>query len=451
MKKILFGLIILLIATTYFFYPGSQQFSSVEGQSSGPYKDIPFPATVSAPTGQKPQSKLWYNDNTWWGVLFNSSSGKFEIYSLNWTTQTWSTTGTLVDDRPRSSADVLWTGTQLYIASAIAPTALNPINYYIFVKKYQYDPILKIYKLISTSTLWNGAVEAVVIDIEPAGTLWATFTYSVNSTDSRSVYISHTDTNNFDFWIPPYVLPVDNSANLAIDDISTLIAYNGKVGVLWSNQTTQTFYFAYHTDGAGDSAVDWIPNPPQSDPPKYADDHLNIKSLQADPFGQLYAVVKTSKNEAFPGSSKPLILLLILDNATKGGTWSRMTVSTVADNHTRPIVLIDTQNKQLYVFMTRQYPGQLNGAIYYKQLNLDNGTQFPAGLGTPFIEFSGPGSPDSRINNATSTKQNLTGITDLVVVASDDTERFYYHNVIDLPHSPPPSPAFSVFLPLITR
>src|SRR5919197_4394442 len=44
---------------------------------------------ASAPTGQKPQSKLWFNDGSWWGVLYNSAgtiaSGKgWHIYRFDW-------------------------------------------------------------------------------------------------------------------------------------------------------------------------------------------------------------------------------------------------------------------------------------------------------------------------------------------------------------------------------
>jgi hypothetical protein len=35
--------------------------------------------TATAPTGQKPQSKLWFADGLWWGVLFNASVGDFQI------------------------------------------------------------------------------------------------------------------------------------------------------------------------------------------------------------------------------------------------------------------------------------------------------------------------------------------------------------------------------------
>src|SRR5580765_5531886 len=35
------------------------------------FRDFSYGTTVSAPTGQKPESKLWFNDGRWWAVLFN--------------------------------------------------------------------------------------------------------------------------------------------------------------------------------------------------------------------------------------------------------------------------------------------------------------------------------------------------------------------------------------------
>src|SRR5438874_3312667 len=68
------------------------------------YRDVSYSGT-SAPTADKPQSKLWVNDGSWWGSLFNSTTRKFQIYGFNWATNTWRDTGTVIDERPTSSAD----------------------------------------------------------------------------------------------------------------------------------------------------------------------------------------------------------------------------------------------------------------------------------------------------------------------------------------------------------
>jgi hypothetical protein len=118
---------------------------------------------------------------------------------------------------------------------------------------------------------------------------------------------------------------VSGASTLKADDISTIVAYSGKIGVMWSNQNDSTVYFAYHPDGTADYT--WIVNPALQSP-KYADDHLNIKSLQADSAGQLFAIVKTSLNDVNPSTStKPVVLLLqlittgIVVVVRSGGLW----------------------------------------------------------------------------------------------------------------------------------
>ena len=387
------------------------------------FKDFAFGSAYS-PTGEKPQSKLWFNDGFWWGVLYNkaSSSKRFEIHRFNWATDTWTTTGVMVDSRVKSSMDALWTGSKLYTVSNLPPGAGGDAS--IYVRRFSYNPTTKTYSVDSGFPLavHNRAVEAAVIDQDSTGKLWVTFT-DANNSGGRNAYVTHTTTSDTT-WITPYVVPIAGANTLKSDDISTLVAYSGKIGVMWSNQTDSTVYFAYHPDGTADS--NWISNPAVQGP-KYADDHLNIKSLQADSAGQLYAVVKTSLNDVEPSTStKPLVLLLQLDNQ---GSWSRRTVWRVVDNVTRPIVLLDQENRTIYAFTTVNYGTQDNGAIYYKSANMDNpGMQFVEGYGTPFIVSS----TDTHINNASSTKQALNSTTNLLVIAGDDTSNYYFHNKIVL-------------------
>ena len=387
------------------------------------YKDFSMSGATS-PTGQKPQSKLWFNDGIWWGILYNkaSNSKHFEIYRFNWATDTWTTTGVIVDVRRKSSADALWTGSKLYTVSNVPVGQTGDVN--IYVKRFSYNSTTKTYSVDSgfPVAVYNRAVETVVMDKDSTGKLWITFT-DANNSGGRNAYVMHTTTNDTT-WTAPYIVPVLGAATLDSDDISTIVAYNGKIGVMWSNQNNSTVYFAYHLDGTADN--NWIGNPAMQSP-GYADDHLNIKSLQADSSGQLFAVVKTSLDDVNPSTStQPLILLLQLDNQ---GSWSRRTVWRIVDNVTRPIVLLDQQNRNIYAFATLNYGTQTNGAIYYKSTSLDNPSmQFVTGIGTPFIVSS----TDTHINDASSTKQALNSTTNLLVIAGDDNSHYYFHNKIVL-------------------
>jgi hypothetical protein len=47
-------------------------------------------------------------------------------------------------------------------------------------------------------------------------------------------------------------LPV-NGTSVAPDDISSVVAFDSQVGVMWSNQTDDAMYFATHKDGDPDN------------------------------------------------------------------------------------------------------------------------------------------------------------------------------------------------------
>src|SRR5262245_15186988 len=83
-------------------------------------KDAPFPSNPTkndfAPTGEKPQSKLWYNDGRWWASMLYSD-GHYYIFYLDG--QTWVKTATQLDPLLRTQADCLWDSAahKLYVAS----------------------------------------------------------------------------------------------------------------------------------------------------------------------------------------------------------------------------------------------------------------------------------------------------------------------------------------------
>jgi hypothetical protein len=65
--------------------------------------------------------------------------------------------------------------------------------------------------------------------------------------------------------------------------------------------------------------------------------------------------------------------------------------------------------------------------IHYKR-SLADVIRFPTGPGETFIRSA----TDFEINDATSTKQNLTSKTGLVVLASDEVRNHYFHNFLPL-------------------
>ena len=135
------------------------------------FRDFSYCTTVSAPTGQKPESKLWFNDGRWWAVLFNTTARRFEIYGFNkdaQATNAWTSTGVAVDGRRTAEADVKWVSNgKLYVVTHIAEgatTADATVN----VKRFGYTPGATPgtgkYTLETTKTVANRAFETAVLE-----------------------------------------------------------------------------------------------------------------------------------------------------------------------------------------------------------------------------------------------------------------------------------------------
>jgi hypothetical protein len=372
----------------------------------------------SAATGEKPESKLWWNDGSWWSVLFDTVSQTHRIFELDRSTQQWVNTGTMVDNRPKTRSDALWDGTKLYVAShwrassSTGATTGNPARLY----RLSYDPTTRTYSRDTgfPAQITSYSAEALTIDKDSTGVLWATWT------QGAKVYVNRTIGGDA-AWGTPFVLPAAGATSLDPDDISAVVAFGARIGVMWSNQVTSAMYFAAHDDGEDGSVWDLSRTAIQG--PNSSDDHINLKSLQADPSGRVFAAVKTSMDET-PSRSAPQILLLTRDPAT--GDWSSARFGRVSDCHTRPIVVLDSEHQMLYVFATAPNSGcpysGYPGTIFMKSSPMDN-LSFEEGRGTPVIMDTA--SPN--MNNATSTKQSVTSATGLVVLCSNDATQRYWH------------------------
>jgi hypothetical protein len=380
-------------------------------------------SSVFKPSGQKPQSKLWFNDGSWWGSLFVPGVEEYRVHRLDPLAHTWIDTGTPLDARNSSEGDVLWDGSHLYVASGSDEVG-SPDATRITILRLSYDAAARRYVRDAgyQPVLPGGPVEAVVLDKDSTGRLWLTYTRG------NTVFVAHTNGAPDDVWGAPYPLPVTDAANLNPDDISAVVAYAGRIGVMWSNQNAQAMYFASHDDCAPDSA--WTLTTGLSGPFS-ADDHINLKSVQADAAGRVFAAVKTSNSDKTPQSLTDDQVDLL---QFAGGAWTRYVFGTVLDDHTRPIVLTDQTTRKLYVFATSPTVETAGPAqtIFYKETSLD-APAFAPGAGTAFIQ----GTMNEDINDATSTKQDLSVASDLVVLAGDATR--YWHNQFALAHAASPT------------
>ncbi|GGH91196.1 hypothetical protein GCM10007170_06780 [Arthrobacter liuii] len=112
-------LAVLVVAGSFLAWSPVASADPVYGTQSISYSGVANP-----PTSDKPQSKLWWNDGSWWADMWTTGSG-WHIYRLDRGTHTWVDTGTLNDARGNTLADALWDGTHLYIASHVVGVSTN--------------------------------------------------------------------------------------------------------------------------------------------------------------------------------------------------------------------------------------------------------------------------------------------------------------------------------------
>ncbi len=374
------------------------------------YRDAAYePGKAFAPTSGKSQAKLWFYDGHWWAVMLDATTTSFHIFMLDGETQEWADTGTVVDSRLFARSDALSDGDHLYIISG-GPAEYR--SHAVQLRRYSYITDEKRYLLDESFpvAITETGVKSVTLTKASDGTLWIAYILA-----NDRVHVNHTDGDDAR-WVGGFVLPTTGTV-VAADEVAVL-AYADRVGVVWSNQNVSAVFFTSHQNNA--PSDDWEETSTAIEGLDLADDHISAKAVEDESGTTIYSAVKTSLDDlANPNPLDPQILLLALD---PNGEWHRYIVARIIDRHTRPVLLVNPDRRELYVFMTSPYTG---GSIYYKKSSMDD-ISFDPGLGAPFIT-----SPiDRHINNATSTKQDISDESGIVVLAADDKSGRYVHGTI---------------------
>jgi len=335
------------------------------------------PLTITANTGEKPQSKVWTHDGRWWCVL-PSSSGTWirRLDGTTWTSvhQLSTSTSVKADVKPMGNVVhvLLYQGTSSALASA---------EYVSGTQTWQAWSV----RPANVAITLDSGVETATIDVDSQGRMW------LASDETDEIMVRHAD-SPYSTWSAPLSL----AGGLNTDDICVVTALpNGTVGVLWSNQTTQRFGFRLHTDGA-DPLVWSADEVPASQSALnvglgMSDDHLNV-AVASD--ATLYAAVKTSYDTA----GFPRVALLV---RRPGGTWDNL--YGVSETGTRGICLLDEVTGTVTVVYTSV---EGSGNILFKESP------------TSSIAF-GPTATTllaGAYNEASSSKQNVSGSA--VILAS---------------------------------
>jgi hypothetical protein len=308
----------------------------------------------------------------------------------------------IVDSRPRSTSDTLFDGKNVVVASRTANGSIE-------VSRLSFDAAARRWSLDAgfPVKLANGGTVVATVARDTTGRLWVAYV------QGGQVWVASTNGNDT-LWSAPAHLPVATTP-VKDEDIASLVAFSGHVGVLWSDQISGAFHFATHQDGASTAA--WTTEPIPLNGPLAADNHVSIKVAQS---GQLLAVVKTSFGDRPNRANATQVALLARSVA---GQWTVRSVAPVSSNATRGIALVDDERQLVYVILTAPEPG---GAVYMKAASLSR-LVFDSGRGQRVLAAK-----NATIASASGSKQNVSSATGIMILGLDEKTGTYYRADITL-------------------
>jgi RTX calcium-binding nonapeptide repeat (4 copies) len=354
-----------------------------------------YAGTSGPPTTSKPESKLWFNDGFWWASMYSKSQGAYTIHRLNMRTQRWANTGVAIDGRESTRQDALRVGGKLFIAShkyrATPVFGAGPGDE-MRLYRFSYNAAQNRYTLDGFHVIDAERSEGLVIERDSNGAIWATFVRQASAGGAYQVFVTNTGPGCTTGALPTCafvaIQPLDT---VAADDISSIVRFGSNLGVMWSDTPNAQMEFSVNSGGG------WGAPEPAASGAKLAEDHINLKAAGST----VYAAVKTK----FTSAVNPGIRLLVRSSS---GNWGGHQVTNAGFRHTRPIVVITGSRVRVF---------SQGGEDTFMKSASRTTLNFPGGAGVKVLDAGNP----------TSTKQNLTGATQLIVVGSDHDARRYRH------------------------
>jgi hypothetical protein len=277
---------------------------------------------VAEPTKDKPQSKVWYNDGHWYAWLPVPGGSRVWKRGGN---GSWSAENYL-DETLKGlpgRADVFASGDTVVAALADSSNRLALVA-------LLYDKAGGKYKLNAQPQTLDetGAIETITVDRDRAGFYW--IAYPSDSLDTRRIVVRIIPADCSRLG-PPVVLARDVSQ----DDICVVVRMNGAIGVMWSNQNSESILYSRHQGGA--PVREWWAPDTLARGNKTADDHINFckPSIRTREAGvRLFAVTKTSLDT----EGKPLLAAHIYD---ENHTWHNLDFATLTADWepSRPVAI----------------------------------------------------------------------------------------------------------------
>ena len=380
------------------FSPGS--LGGHEDEAPGTPESFAFGAGGSPdPAGTGAQSRLWFNDGSWWGVFLTSSSADQRIFRLDAASLTWIDTGVVVDDRAYAKIDAQWDGERLLIASAGEQA---DERHALLVNRFSYSPTSGEYRRNAnfpvpvTAEGVTGATLARAAD----GRLWVAYR------DGDRLILDHSLDSDLS-WHGPIALDV---ATGPVDAVA-VAAVGGRIGLVWTLTTEDSLYVAWLDPALGTDG--WSAAPPVPIPGlQFGEDEIGIAVDRSPGAERLFVGLRTSADE--PADRQRLAPQVVVAELRPEEDPVTYLVGRVEDQHGGPSLVIDGEARLLHVVMSAPSSG---GTIYRKTASLDR-LEFGGGLGQALIPAT---EALPVLGSPTTTKQSVDVGSGLVVAATDRT------------------------------
>ncbi|WP_147332017.1 hypothetical protein [Geodermatophilus marinus] len=368
---------------------------------AGPAYDT---SVSSAPTSPETRSALWFHAGAWWAMLLEPTGRTVRVFELM-PDHSWRPTSAVVNPDAGDAGDALLEGDTVHTVSRRSDGVL-------YYTRLAFDPATRDYRAAPARlvTTRGGAATASLIR-DSTGRLWVSYA------DFGRVVVTYSDSGG-QWWGENFPLAVKHDPSTA--ESAAVVVFDDRVGVLWSDQSTGSFEFAWHQDG--DAPGLWSYEQALTGPAQ-ADNHISVAAVQGEPSDLVVAAVKTSRNDEGEPSDALLLELLV---RSPDGQWSASPISTIGDALNNPILQVDETTRTLHLFAAWE------GQIVTKRASLDD-LRFEPGLGEPFVLGEG------RLLDPTGAKHPVNARTGLVILASDAANGRYRHAEAPIMSPTPPT------------
>lgn len=357
----------------------------------------------TSPTSDAMQSKLWFHDDAWWAVMLDPAGPAVRIFELL-PDHTWRPTDAVLTVDAAETGDVLADGDTLHVV-------LRRNDQVLQATRLQYNAESRSYNETAppATITTRGSRASATVAKDTTGRLWVAFA------TSGGVLVS--DSADGSSWREPFILPVP-SATVSGREAAAVVAFAGKIGLMWSDQAAGVIRFAVHDDGAPQG--EWRQED-ALDLPGLVEPGFDLKVVPGSPEWIVAAVRIATGGGARPDAP----LVLVLSRASEG-TWSSTVAGTISDGHSVPELSVDETNGRLLLV------AEAEGVAYLKSAPLAS-LAFEPGRGAALA-----GGVDGFVSAATGTKQPVDARTGSVSMLSDELTRTYHHAEVPIPGAQPP-------------